>query len=91
MNAIALFDVIDDPNSIGNATECNRFMRNIFNCCIRFLINGYILISNPFKDFFASVQRASKRENSNRTPGEGTCFDIGKLFRSFIHLPRKNH
>lgn len=77
---------VDGTNSIGNANDCNRFMHNIFNCCIRFLINGYVLISTPFKDFFASVQRASKRENSNRTPGEGTCFDIGKR-NSVVHLP----
>lgn len=33
----------------------------------------------PFKDFFASVQRASKRDNNNRTPGgENTCFELGK-------------
>lgn len=35
------------------------------------------IICIPFKDFFASVQRASKRDN-NRTPGEGTCFELGK-------------
>lgn len=88
MQAIAPFDAIDDPHSTGNATDCNRFMQNIFNCCIRFLINGYVLISTPFKDFFASVQRASKRENNNRTPGEGTCFDIGNIFRSFIQFSK---
>lgn len=35
----------------------------------------------PFKDFFASVQRASKRDNNNRTPGESTCFELGKYLR----------
>lgn len=87
MQTIAPFDDIDDLNSIGKANKCNRFMRNIFNYCFRFFIDGYVLISNPFKDFFASVQRASKRENSNRTPGEGTCFDIGEKLRClFIYL-----
>lgn len=41
----------------------------------------------PFKDFFASVQRASKRDNNNRTPGEGTCFELGKYrIASFFFL-----
>lgn len=35
----------------------------------------------PLQDFFASVQRASKRDNNNRTPGEGTCFELGKFGR----------
>lgn len=43
------------------------------------LINCLIyLIYIPFKDFFASVQRASKPDN-NRTPGEGTCFELGNI------------
>lgn len=46
-----------------------------FGICIIFLIH---LMCIPFKDFFASVQRASKRDNNNRTPGEGTCFELGK-------------
>lgn len=69
----------DGTSNISDRSHvCHRLMRHIFNCFIRFLVNCYILISTPFKDFFASVQRASKRENSNRTPGEGTCYDIGK-------------
>lgn len=41
---------------------------HLVNCCFRPLQ----------QDFFASVQRASKRDNNNRTPGEGTCFELGK-------------
>lgn len=43
-----------------------------------FIVCFLTLICIPFKDFFASVQRASKRDNNNRTPGEGTCFELGK-------------
>lgn len=43
------------------------FVNRLVICCLK-----------PFQDFFASVQRASKRDNNNRTPGEGTCFELGK-------------
>lgn len=49
----------------------------------------------PFKDFFASVQRASKRDNNNRTPGESTVFELGKyannhkFFKNFELLSRR--
>ncbi|XP_031627624.1 putative uncharacterized protein DDB_G0277255 isoform X2 [Contarinia nasturtii] len=33
-------------------------------------------LQQHLNDFFASVQRASKRDNNNRTPGEGTCFEL---------------
>lgn len=49
----------------------NNFFDTIFDILIKWMCV-------PFKDFFASVQRASKRDNSNRTPGENTCFDLGK-------------
>lgn len=65
--------------STATTNVCSRLMRRFIDWIIRQLINGYHFISNPFKDFFAQVQRASKRDNSNRTPGEGTCYDLGKF------------
>lgn len=53
-----------------------QWLLTYFGHFILFLFN---LICIPFKDFFASVQRASKRDNNNPTPGEGTCFELGKL------------
>lgn len=76
-----------------SATEteqnADRTIRRRFKCIIAPLIRALnhigififcflTLICIPFKDFFASVQRASKRDNNNRTPGEGTCFELGK-------------
>lgn len=57
---------------------CVGLLQHLFHylgICFIFLIK---LMCIPFKDFFASVQRASKRDNNNRTPGEGTCFELGK-------------
>lgn len=52
-----------------------------------FIDDLFKLICIPFKDFFASVQRASKRDNSNRTPGENTCFELGThIARKFLYL-----
>lgn len=66
------------------ADECAPDVQQ--NGCISFIRQWIIWIVNclliccikPLQDFFASVQRASKRDNNNRTPGEGTCFELGK-------------
>lgn len=60
---------IDDSNNSSKSfirRFINWFIDKFINCCI-----------HPFQDFFASVQRVSKRDNNNRTPGEGTCFEMG--------------
>lgn len=49
-------------------------LNNFFDIFIDIILKW---ICVPFKDFFASVQRASKRDNSNRTPGDSTCFELG--------------
>lgn len=59
----------------GHHLGCVDKLLNFFDVFIDVLIKWMCV---PFKDFFASVQRASKRDNSNRTPGENTCFDLGK-------------
>lgn len=58
-------------------------LNNYFGNFIDILFNWLYL---PFKDFFASVQRASKRDNSQRTPGENTCFELGRYARNYAHV-----
>lgn len=65
-------------------TQWLAFMQQSLHYFGIFIIWFLKLICFPFKDFFASVQRASKRDNNNRTPGEGTCFELGNYF-SFVN------
>lgn len=65
-------------------------LHQLLNYSGDFIIWFLKLICFPFKDFFASVQRASKRDNNNRTPGEGTCFELGKYFEFYTEISEKN-
>lgn len=65
-------------------------LHHLLNYSGDFIIWFLKLICFPFKDFFASVQRASKRDNNNRTPGEGTCFELGNYFEFYTEISEKN-
>lgn len=79
MSALEAFrDTTFDPRRLNVCTLLSR----LWLWLIDFLIQIFSFLS--FKDFFASVQRASKRDNNNRTPGEGTCFELGKSQKAKI-------
>lgn len=63
-----------DHHRSGCADTLSHRLNHFFDIFINVLIKWLCV---PFKDFFASVQRASKRDNNNRTPGESACFDLG--------------
>lgn len=65
-----------EQNVCGRHFNLVALLQQLLSYVELFATNLSNIIFIPFKDFFASVQRASKRDN-NRTPGEGTCFDIG--------------
>lgn len=66
--------------------QWTALLQQFFDYFCILIIWLFNLICFPFKDFFASVQRASKRDNNNRTPGEGTCFELGNFFDCFFFL-----
>lgn len=66
-------------------------LHQLLNYSGDFIIWFLKLICFPFKDFFASVQRASKRDNNNRTPGEGTCFELGKYYQFYIEISEQKY
>lgn len=69
---------INEENAdTGRHFECTAHLFRVLNHIGACIICIFTIICIPFKDFFASVQRASKRDNNNRTPGEGTCFELG--------------
>ena len=69
-------EIVDDT-----VNERSKYVASIlilFQQIGNYIFSILQIVCIPFKDFFASVQRASKRDNNNRTPGEGTCFELGK-------------
>lgn len=67
-----------EQNAVRPVGQCFKCIVAPLLCALNHIFSCLTLICIPFKDFFASVQRASKRDNNNRTPGEGTCFELGK-------------
>lgn len=65
-------------DTIDRRSQCVAPILKLFHRIGHYICSVLHIICIPLQDFFASVQRASKRDNNNRTPGEGTCFELGK-------------